>query len=592
VSARVRHGLVGAATAALIVYPLISHDAYWQNVLFLCLLFAVLATGWNMVSGYTGYASLGQGAFLGFGAYCTALLAIHTGASVWWFVPVGGLFAAFVAALLGLVSMRTRGHAFVIMTIALIYIAQLVAQNWASLTQGSTGLTLPITSWPREWQNTPFYYVMLLLLVLSVALSWAIRRTKFGMGLIAIREDEGKAVAIGVNGPIYKILAFVASAVFVGMAGGVYAYALTFIDPSGMFDILFSVQLVLAALIGGRGTLWGPVIGGFAIELLDEGTNNVLGGTEWHVVVFGVLMVLVVLFLPRGLLPTVERVLTRRRDRGRPSPKIELRPSAAPRPAGHAAGSDRVLLDVRGLRKSFGGVRAVDDLSFYVREGTITALIGPNGSGKTTAFNLIHGMMRADAGEVRLDGRRIDRLPAYRRAHLGLGRTFQITRLFAEMTVLENVVAPLPRFSWRQLAAGAMSGAEADRARELLDFVGMLGFADRPAGALSFGQQKLIELAQTLMLDPKLILLDEPSGGVNPTLVERIAEKIVELNARGKTFLIVEHNMPLVAELCDPVIVLERGRRIAAGPATDIQRDPLVLDAYLGTDWSAEPVAG
>jgi branched-chain amino acid transport system permease protein len=591
-SARVRHGVVGLATAALIVYPLVSHDAYWQNVLFLCLLFAVLATGWNIVSGYTGYASLGQGAFLGFGAYCTGLLAIHTGASVWWFVPVGGVFAALVAALLGLVSMRTRGHAFVIVTIALIYIAQLIAQNWSSLTQGSTGLTLPIASWPREWQNTPFYYVMLLLLVLSVALSWWIRRTKFGMGLIAIREDEGKAVAIGVNGPVYKILAFVASALFVGMAGGVYAYALTFIDPTGMFDILFSVQLVLAALIGGRGTLWGPVIGGFIIELLDEGTNNVLGGTEAHVVVFGVLMMVVVLFLPRGLLPTIERSLTRRRDRGRPSPTIDLQVSAAARPAGPSPGTDRVLLDVRGLRKSFGGVQAVDDLSFYVREGTITALIGPNGSGKTTAFNLIHGLMRCDAGEVELDGRRIERLAPYKRAHLGLGRTFQITRLFAEMTVLENVVAPLPRFSWRQLAAGAVSGAEADRARELLEFVGMLQFADRPAGALSFGQQKLVELAQTLMLDPKLILLDEPSGGVNPTLVERIAGKICELNAQGKTFLIVEHNMPLVADLCDPVIVLERGRRIAAGPAADIQRDPLVLDAYLGADWSAEPVAG
>jgi ABC-type branched-subunit amino acid transport system ATPase component/ABC-type branched-subunit amino acid transport system permease subunit len=591
-SARARHGVVGLATAALIAYPLVSHDAYWQNVLFLCLLFAVLATGWNIVSGYTGYASLGQGAFLGFGAYCTGLLAIHTGASVWWFVPVGGVFAALVAAMLGLVSMRTRGHAFVIVTIALIYIAQLIAQNWSSLTEGSTGLTLPIASWPREWQNTPFYYVMLLLLVLSVALSWWIRRTKFGMGLIAIREDEGKAVAIGVNGPIYKILAFVASALFVGMAGGVYAYALTFIDPSGMFDILFSVQLVLAALIGGRGTLWGPVIGGFAIELLDEGTNNVLGGTEAHVVVFGLLMVLVVLFLPRGLLPTIERVLARRRDRDRPSPTIALEASAAPRRTGPSPGSDRVLLDVRGLRKSFGGVRAVDDLSFYVREGTITALIGPNGSGKTTAFNLIHGLMRCDAGEVELDGRRIDGLPPYRRAHLGLGRTFQITRLFAEMTVLENVVAPLPRFSWRQLAADAVSGGEADRARELLEFVGMLQFADRPAGALSFGQQKLVELAQTLMLEPKLILLDEPSGGVNPTLVDRIADKICELNAQGKTFLIVEHNMPLVAELCDPVIVLERGRRIAAGPAVEIQRDPLVLDAYLGADWSAEPVPG
>jgi len=359
-----------------------------------------------------------------------------------------------------------------------------------------------------------------------------------------------------------------------------------------MFDILFSVQLVLAALLGGRGTLWGPVLGGFAIELLDEGTNNMFGGTEAHVVVFGMLMVLVLLFLPRGVLPTAQRFLTRRRERAAGALSIDVRARAAPAPIRGRAVGEAVLLDVKGLRKSFGGVRAVDDLSFQVREGTVTGLIGPNGSGKTTAFNLIQGMSRADAGEVWFDGRRIDRLPAFKRAHLGLGRTFQITRLFREMTVLENVVAPLSTFSWRQLGADAVSGAEAERARELLDFVGMLGFADRPAGALSFGQQKLVELAQTLMLEPKLILLDEPGGGINPTLLDRIVAKIRELNALGTTFLIVEHNMPLVADLCDPVIVLDRGRRIAVGSAGDIQHDPVVLDAYLGQDWSVEQPVG
>jgi branched-chain amino acid transport system permease protein len=591
-SRRVRYAVIGACAAFLILYPLVTHNQYWQNILLLCFLIAILASGWNIVSGYTGYASLGQGAFLGFGAYATALLALHTGASVWWFVPVGGIFACFVAALLGLVSMRTRGHSFVIITIALIYISQLIALNWSSLTGGSRGLTLPLTTYPREWQNTPFYYVLLFLLVLSVALSWWIRRTKFGMGLLAIREDEDKAVAIGVNGLAYKVSAFIASALFAGMAGGVYAYYLTFIDPTGMFDILFSVQLVLAALLGGRGTLWGPVLGGFAIEMLDEGTNNVFGGTEAHVVVFGTLMVLVLLFLPRGVLPTTHRLLTRRRERAAGAPSIEVPKKVAAAPVRKRKVTGDVLLDVKGLNKSFGGVRAVDDLSFQVREGTITGLIGPNGSGKTTAFNLIQGMTRSDSGEVWFDGRRIDRLPAFKRAHRGLGRTFQITRLFPEMTVLENVVAPLPSFSWRHLGADAVSGDEAERARELLDFVGMLGFADRPARALSFGQQKLVELAQTLMLEPKLILLDEPGGGINPALLDRIVEKIRELNSLGTTFLIVEHNMPLVADLCDPVIVLDRGHRIAEGSAEEIQHDPLVLDAYLGQDWNVEQAVG
>lgn len=592
--ARRAYGAVLALGAVwLVAFPLYTHSLYWQGVLFLCFLFAIMASGWNIISGFAGYISLGQSAFMGLGAYTTALLALHLHVSPWWTAPLGGVFAAVVAGVVGIVIMRTRGHAFVIITIAFLLILQLIALNWTSFTGGSNGLTLPITFFPREWQYTPFYYALLGVLFLQLLMSWWIRRSKFGMGLIAIREDEDKAAALGVNTPVYKVLAFMASAVLIGVAGGVYAYYITFVDYRGMFNIQNSVLIVLAALLGGRGTVMGPILGGFAVEIIKEEANVHFGTTQLNLVVYGAVMAGVVLFLPRGVVPSVARWATSRADRAAGSivsGTIDLRPSRLPaQPRDAVPDEPRVLLEVDGLSKRFGGLRAVDDLSFTIEAGTITALIGPNGSGKTTAFNLITGMMGADAGRVLLDGRRIDGLAAYRRAHLGLGRTFQITRLFREMTVLENVVAPLRHFSWSQLAADAVAGHEAVRALELLDFVGMAGHAHVRAGELSFGQQKLVELAQVLMLDPKLIMLDEPAGGINPTLIERMVEKIRELNRQlGTTFLVVEHNMPLVAELCDPVIVLARGKLIAAGPAAEIQRDPLVLDAYLGEGWVVE----
>jgi ABC-type branched-subunit amino acid transport system ATPase component/ABC-type branched-subunit amino acid transport system permease subunit len=591
--------VVGLALVALVLYPVVSDDLYYQNMIILSLLLAIMGSGWNIISGFTGYVSLGQSAFLGIGAYTTALFALRVfeGASPFWFIPISAVVAGIFAAVVGSVLTRTRGHAFVILTIAFLFVMQIVTLNWSALTNGNHGLSLPLPLWNIDYQNWPFYYSLLGLMVLSVAMSWWIRRTKLGMGLIAIREDESKAASVGVNTSVYKILSFVASAVFIGAAGGLYAYYLTFIDPRGMFDIVVSVQVVLAVLLGGRGTILGPVLGAFILEPLNEITNNEFSGGNERLIFFGGLLALVVLFLPRGVIPSVTELWARWRGAGKAAlvgarierPVAVREADAEPKPA---HGTGRSLLEVRDVSRRFGGLKALDGCALEVEEGTITALIGPNGSGKTTLFNIIDGTMSADSGEIRFDGTRIDGLPPWERAHRGIGRTFQITRLFREMTVLENVVAPLRSFSWRQLAADAVSGVEAQRAQELLDFVGMRAFAEQRAVALSFGQQKLVELAQILMLDPRLIMLDEPAGGINPTLVDHIVEMIRELNRQGKTFLIVEHNMPMVLRLCDPVLVLARGSCICRGTPAEIQRDERVLDAYLGEHYVADQQAG
>jgi branched-chain amino acid transport system ATP-binding protein/branched-chain amino acid transport system permease protein len=400
------------------------------------------------------------------------------------------------------------------------------------------------------------------------------------------------------------MLAYIASAVWIGAAGGVYAYYLSFIDPRNMFDIVYSVFVVLAVLLGGRGTIWGPVLGAFILEPLNQITNNDfprwfgsgVWGANQRLIFFGALLVLVVLVLPRGIIPSVREIVTRWRESktmAEVGARFERKPlrvveRAAQEAEGAPAGP---LLEVRGVEKRFGGVRAVDGVTLAVERGSITALIGPNGSGKTTLFNLVDGTMEPDKGQVWFEGERIGKLPPYGRAHLGIGRTFQITRLFKQMTVLENVVAPMKSFSWRRLGADAVSGPEAERAYELLEFVGMNRFTDRRAAELSYGQGKLVELAQILMLDPTLIMLDEPAGGINPTLIAHMEEMIRELNRQGTTFLIVEHNMPLVLGLCDPVCVLARGRTICEGTPSAVQADPAVLDAYLGEDFVLEEKA-
>lgn len=594
---RPRVGLA-IAIALLIAIPFLTPNSYIHNVFILIFLLAVLASGWNVMAGYTGYVSLGHSAFVGVGAYTTGVLVARWEVSPFLIAPIGGLAAAVVALLLGLATRKTRGAAFVIVSFAALELLGIITRNWSPVTGGNQGLFMPLPDWDVRFHNWPFYYALLALMLLSTAMTVAIRRSKFGLGLMAIRDDEDKAAGIGVVTPVYKGLAFMSSAVLVGMAGAVYGYYISFLSVSTMFDVVLSMQIVLAALLGGRGTVWGPILGAFLVVPLSELTNTTLGGADAgaiRLIMFGGLVLVVALLLPRGILPSISGRLARRARTGTASPTgSRLLDAELPAtPVSHRVGATQTtgetLLEVRDVTMRFGGVTALDGASLTVPAGSITALIGPNGSGKTTLFNVIDGTYAATSGGVSLAGQSLNRLNPTRRAFSGIARTYQLPRLFPSLTVLENVAAVNSDFSLARLVRSAVSGTEAARATELLEFVGMGEYVGARATDLSYGQRKLVELAQVLMLDPAVILLDEPAAGINPTLLRRLGGLIRALNASGRTFVIVEHDMHFVLALADRAVVLAHGQVIAAGDPQTVSTDPAVLDAYLGDNFVLEP---
>jgi branched-chain amino acid transport system permease protein len=606
-AARWRPLAIGIGVLVLVAFPLVSTNLYLQNMLILTFLLAVGATGWNVMGGYAGYISLGNSVFIGIGGYTTAVLAAKFDVPVILGCLAGGLVSGAAAALLSLVTRRTRGMYFIIVTFAALMLVGLVARLWSPVTGGSQGLAMPLPTWDLAYQNWPFYYGLLALLILSIAVSWQIRRSKLGTGLFAIQDDEDKAAGLGIRTAAYKMVGFVVSSILVGIAGGIYAYYISFLNPSGMFDIVTSVLMLLAALLGGRGTLWGPVLGAFIIEPLAELTTTNLGGANAgaiRLLLFAGILLIVVLFLPKGIVPTISARIRRKRDAeslrlARAVPLADV-PAASASPiasnavaASEAAPAGRPdVLRVSDLSKSFGGVRAVAGVDLAVPRGSITGLIGPNGSGKTTVFNLVDGTIRADAGTVVLGGRRIDKAGRPVRAHAGLARTYQLPRLFPSLTVIENVLVPEKHFSLPGLFRARMKGAAHDRALAVLEQFGLAGFADISPAELSYGQRKLVELAQVLSLDPSLVMLDEPAAGISPALSTRLQTIVRDLNADGVSVLLVEHDLAFIGALCDNVYVMSNGVVIAEGTVAELNRNPAVIDAYLGDAEEPSPKVG
>ncbi len=568
---------------------------YFIHVAILIALYTILSTSYNLLIGYTGLFSIAHAAFYGIGAYTSALLTLHFGASF----PLALLGAIVVTALvggaIGVPALRVRGDYLVIASFGFQMIVFGVMLNWLALTRGEGGLAgipRPVLFGIKIF--SPAAYLPLAVAVAGICflVTWWVARSPFGRVLRAIREDEVAAQSLGKDIVYFKITVFALAGGLAAVAGSFYAHYITFINPLS-FTLDESIFIMAVVLVGGAGNLWGSLVGTVALVVAPEALRFLripdAIAAPFRQILYGLLLVLFVRFRPQGLIG--EHSATRGARRVPASgDKVEAGSSALGTRLPHTAGNGKPLLTLRNVTKSFGGIRALDNLSLTLEEGRITGLIGPNGAGKTTAFNLITGFLEPDAGSIVYRGRELRGAKPHEISRLGIARSFQDLRLFPRMTVLDNVVVALPGQRTEQLslvffAAPRVVSAEREnlrRAYELLAFVGLAEKAGELAEDLSYPEQKLLALARLLATQANLLLLDEPASGLDPTSVEAIMALIRRLPDYGKTICVIEHNLDVIKGLADPVVFLNEGRAIASGAPAQIMASPQLADIYFG----------
>ncbi|MCB1497127.1 MAG: branched-chain amino acid ABC transporter ATP-binding protein/permease [Bauldia sp.] len=540
--------------AALAVVPLVA-NGYYLALGVGMLSYIVLATAWALFSGPTRYISLATAAFFGIGAYTMAVLSEAMPVAA--VIVVAAVIGVAVALVVGLATLRLRGIFFVIFTFGLAeLIRQIVTWYEVKITR-TVGRYIFLDIGQEQ-----IYWQLLALAVLVFVVGWLIGRSRLGLALRVIGDDETVARHVAIDTTRAKLVLFAISAAFMSVTGAVMAPRWTYIDPAIAFNPMISFQVVIMALLGGAGKLYGPLLGAVPLVLLFEVINA--NFPNHFAIVLGVVFIVIVYFLPGGVAGLY--------DRWR-SGTLAL-PAAAAR--SHAAPGSAMLQLVR-LRKAFGGLVAVNDLDLGVEAGEILGLIGPNGSGKTTALNLISGALKPDSGEILYKGRPIAGLAANRIARLGIARTFQIVRVLEHLSCTENIVAGLafrPRPAWGDDARR--------RAEDLLNRVGLAGRGDVPAGDLNYIDQKRLELARALALEPELLLLDEWLAGLNPSELAIGIDLVQSLRDEGLTIIMVEHVMDAIRSLCDRCVVMNTGIKIADGPPSSVLSEPEVVAAYLG----------
>src|SRR5215831_13707847 len=630
---------------AAILFPLVNGNEGNIDAAANALAFATLALGLNIVVGFAGLLDLGYAAFFAIGAYTYGIFAsyqvqpewsafweplqwlglverlatgtppdlVHFTVSFWLMLPVSALIAAFFGVLFGAPTLRLKGDYLAIVTLGFGEIVPIVARNTPSLTNGAAGLngvaTPNLFGYGFGVKSMPYYYLGLALIVFLIFVSARLKSSRIGRAWMAISEDEIAAEAMGIDRIRLKLLAFGVGAAFAGMTGTFYVAKLQTATPE-MFMFPVSVMLLVMIVFGGIGSIAGVVLGALILQLLQSWFLQDL--TQWvHAfgaftgieffervdlvqsieLIFGIILVFMMLYRREGLIPAHRAVtaLSHSEQTAVPSRGGFAGAFAANRKSIDAS---QPLLEIRGLSKSFGGIRAVAGLDLTVMPGSIVAVIGPNGSGKTTFFNLVTGLTKPDAGRVRFAGEDVTGLAPHVIVERGIARTFQNLRLFANMTVTENVlVGTHARTSTGALGAvirppGVRHEEAAARTRVagVLALFGnrLLPRAAHLARTLSYANRRRLEIARALVSEPTLLLLDEPTAGMNPTETLELTDQIRSLRDAGITILLIEHKLGVVNEIADHVVVLDHGEKIAEGTPEEVHRNEEVLRAYLG----------
>jgi len=563
-----------AATVAAITVA----DGYELYIIALVGLTAMVGVGLNVLLGLSGQISLGHVGLYAIGAYTGALLTTSLGVSFWVALPIAGLLAGVAGTLLAIPALRVRGPYLAMITIAFGFVVEQAAAEWKGLTGGWSGIMfIPVPNvMGFEFAEREIALMTTAMTVVAVLLFVRLTGSNWGLAMRAVRDSDVASQSLGLNPITVRTMAFTLSAVLAGVAGAIFASMTNFISPES-FPFLQSILFLLVVIIGGSGTVLGPVVGALVVVLLPEFLSSL---AEYRLLFMGALLLAVLLLAPRGIVGELER-------------RFHKMDPRAPRRGGTdvtgflSAGRDAQVLDVEALSISFGGVSAVDNVAFTAQPSQITSIIGPNGAGKTTVLNLIGGFYKPDSGSVRLGEREVAGLSSHAVARIGIARTYQTTQLFSDLTVIENLEIAVRRGRLGSVL-GALFGRRTDRAETrrvaeaLLDFVGYTGPVEQKAGALPHVDRRLVEIGRALAIRPRVLLLDEPAAGLGPRDTEQLGELLKRIAQTGIAVIIIEHDMSLVMGISDHIYVLDAGRRIADGPPAAVRANADVRKAYLG----------